>query len=225
MLFDEGTFPARVSQDHDKPFGLTRSGRLRFGLSRDMRGDQQVELASLLSMLSFFRNISENFFTPPLVPLVLALSFGCASSVIRGDESRGEECVPLVLGVGMLIGRDESSELKAFLLLADDGVLSSSPKKLFFLSIPSLPFLEMLSLYWPCLWLKKRISSTLEDVNSSGASVLTPKGFEANAGCCEGSGTGNSHSVAKSALTFGIESFSGEVIWRAVIKSISELRL
>ena len=86
----------------------------------------------------------------------------------------------------------------------------------------SLPSFELLS-RWMFLYFKRRISSTLVGVNRSGASVLASKGFEEKAGCCEGSGIGSSQSVANSACSLVAESFSGEVIFRAVIRSMSEL--
>jgi len=67
---------------------------------------------------------------------VLALFLGCAKSNVNGeDELRAEE--PPVAAVGRDKGNGESSALKALRLFADPGVLKSSPKKLFFLSILS----------------------------------------------------------------------------------------
>ena len=143
-------------------------------------------------------------------------------SVCKGEEPLIEPYVLPVLGVGTLDGIGESSTLlKAFLLLAEDGVLNSRPKKDLFLSMLSRPSFELLPLRM-FLWLRRRISSMLVEVNKNGASVLALKGLDKTAGCCEGSGIGSSQSVAKSACTFGVWSFSGEVILRAVMRSMSK---
>lgn len=143
-------------------------------------------------------------------------------SVCKGEEPLIEPYVFPVLGVGMLDGIGESSTLlKAFLLLAEDGVLNSRPKKDLFLSMLSRPSFELLPRR-VFLWLRRRISSMLVEVNKSGASVLALKGLDKKAGCCEGTGIGSSQSVAKSACTLGVWSFSGEVILRAVMRSISK---
>lgn len=128
----------------------------------------------------------------------------------------------LVFEVDMSIGKDESFEdLNAFRLFAEDGVERPSPNMLLFRSMLDLPLLEGFS--WRCFFTHSaRIASALVDVNNKGASVLTSKELGANAGCSEGSGTGSSHSVVKSPLTLAIESFSGEVTFKAVMRSISQ---
>ena len=125
-------------------------------------------------------------------------------SECKGEELLIEPKVLPVLVAGMLCGSGESSKLlKAFLLLAEDGVLNSRPKKDLFLSMLSRPILELLTRR-AFLWLRSRISSMLVEVNKSGASVLASKGLDEKAGCCEGSGIGSSQSVTKSACTFGV---------------------
>jgi len=129
----------------------------------------------------------------------LELSFGVLYSAWKGEEPFREPNVLPEFGVGTFNGSGESSKLlKAFLLLAEEGVLKSRPKNDLFLSTLSRPNFELLDrrLFFG---LKRRISSVLVEVNSSGASVLTSKGFDKKAGCCEGSGIGSSQSVAKSA--------------------------
>ena len=173
--------------------------------------------------MSFLLNRSENFLTEFVVLWELALSLGVIHSICRGEELLIEPNVLAVPGVGRLSGSGESSGLlKAFLLRAEDGVLSSRPNRDRFFSMRSLPSFELLSRR-VFLWLKKRMSSTLVDVNKSGASVFASKGFEEKAGCCDGSGIGSSQSVANSACSLGVESLSGEVTFSAVMRSISEL--
>lgn len=82
------------------------------------------------SMLIFGLNMSENLRTPVLLPKLLALARVLAESVGSGDD----EIIALPeVGAEMLspwVGSEELSE-KAFLLLIEEGVLRSNPKKLF----------------------------------------------------------------------------------------------
>lgn len=125
--------------------------------------------------------------------------------------------------VGTRTGKDESpDDLFAFRLFVEDGVEIPSPNMLIFRSTLCLPTLWALSWLYCFFEHNSRIASALVDVNNKGSSVLTSKGLDANAGCSEGSGTGSSHSVVKSPLTLAVASFSGEVTFKAVMRSMSQ---
>lgn len=116
---------------------------------------------------------------------------------------------------------DSSEETCAFRFLTEVGVVSPKPNKLIFRSRLCLPIIDLSSLRRFSESFA-RISSAVVEVNKRGASVRVLKGFDVNAGWADGSGTGSSHKVGNSALIFAPRSFSGEVIFKAVMRSMSK---